>query len=328
MSDPNRLKHSPVLAALDFDSSLANTLELAAILAEKTHSTLVLLHAVREWSQIAAASMEQSMAIPVGDVIAANVQAEIEDARKQLDDLAAPLRHSLVVDVRVVTGVPAQLIGAEAVILQAQAIVMGSPVDSWRRKEHRLSTLLSVMHDAPCPVIVVSSEGLPKKLPSIAIADDLTAWSRPAVAAGFYLAEAFDIPHVYHIHVNPLQRERFAQALRKYAARQGTIVRPDAAADFFKDLEHDLSKQLRERAEDQSVWYPEREGKYTASVLHGPVLEAIETAISKDQGWNAGMIVFGQHRNFHRHPFRAGNIPFGEMARLGKTAVVVPPDAA
>lgn len=328
MADPKRLKHTPVVAAIDFDSSLANTLKAAVDFARRSHSKVVLLHAVRDWSQITTASLEESMGIPVGDVIAANVQTELEEARAQLDDLAAKYRKDVVIDVRVVAGVPSQIIIAESVILQAQLVVMGSPVDSWRRKEHRLSTLLAVLHECPCPVLVVSSKAVPDQVHAVAIADDLTPWSRPALSMGLYFAEALDAPHVYHIHVNPLHRNRFGQALRRYAARQGTTIRAEAAADFFKALDHDLSGQLRNRADEETIWYPEREGKYTASVLHGPVIDAIEEAISKEQGWDAGLVVFGQHRNFHRRPFRAGNIPFGEMARLGKLALVVPPDAA
>ena len=328
MSDPKRLKHNPVVAAVDFDSSLANTVKVASELARRSQSKLILLHAVREWSTYTTSTLEGNMGLPLGDVMAANLQTEIEDARQQLNDLAAPLRNDISVELKVVAGIPNQVVVAEAVLVQAQVLVLGSPVDSWRRKEHRLSTLLSVLNEAPCPVLVVGSAPLDDKIQAVAIADDLTPWSKPAVTAAFYFAEALDAPHVYHLHVNPLQRERFAQALRRYAQRQGTHVRPESANEFFKELEHDLSMQLRERAGEETVWYPDREGRYTASVLHGPVIDTIETAISKDQGWNAGLIVFGQHRTFHRKPFRAGNVPFGEMARLGKLALIVPPEAA
>ena len=328
MSDPKRLKHSPIVVAVDFDSSLANAIKVAGELARRSRSKLILLHAVREWSTYTTSSLEGNMSLPLGEVMAANLQTEIEDARQQLNDTAAALRKDLQVEIKVVAGIPNQVIVAEAVLTQAQVLILGSPVDSWRRKEHRLSTLLSVLSEAPCPVLVVGSEPLDEKIEAVAIADDLTPWSKSAVTAAFYFAEAMDAPHVYHLHVNPLQRERFAQALRRYAMRQGTQVRPEAASEFFKDLEHDLSLQLRERAGEETVWFPEREGRYTASVLHGPVLDTIESAISKDQGWNAGLIVFGQHRSFHRRPFRAGNVPFSEMARLGKLALIVPPEAA
>lgn len=328
MSDPKRLKHTPVIAAVDFDSSLGNVVSVAAGIARRSQSKLILLHAVREWSGYVTSSVEGNMNLPLGDVMAANLQAEIEEARSQLHDVAKGLKGDLSVEIRVVAGISNQVIIAEAVLSQAQILVLGSPADSWRRKEHRLTTLLSVLHESPCPVLVVGSGKVDEKIQAVAIADDLTPWSKPAVHAGFYFAEALDATHVYHLHVNPLQRERFAQALRRYASRRGTHVRPEAAADFFKDLEHDLSLQLRERAGEETTWYPEREGHYTASVLHGPVLDTIENAISKDEGWDAGLIVFGQHRSFHRKPFRAGNVPFAEMARLGKMALIVPPEAA
>lgn len=328
MSDPKRLKHTPVVAAVDFDSAMANTVRVAAEIARRSHSKLILLHSVREWSGYVTSSIEGNMNLPLGDVMAANLQAEIEDARQQLQDVAKGIKGDLSVEIRVVAGISNQVIVAEAVLSQAQILVLGSPEDSWRRKEHRLTTLLSVLHEAPCPVLVVGSGKIDEKIQAVAIADDLTPWSRSAVRTGFYFAEALDASHVYHMHVNPLQRERFAAALRRYASRQGTHVRPEAASEFFKDLEHDISLQLRERASDETMWYPEREGHYTASVLHGPVLDTIETAISKEQGWDAGLIVFGQHRSFHRKPFRAGNVPFGEMARLGKIALIVPPEAA
>lgn len=328
MQDSKRLKHTPVVAAIDFDASLANVVSVASDIARRSKAKLILVHAVREWGGYMTSSIEGNMNMPLGDIMSANLQAEMEDAKQQLNEIAAPLRNDITIETRVVAGLPNRVIAAEAILSQSQVLVIGSPTESWRRKEHRLTTLLSILDEAPCPVLVVGSGKLEKKIESVAIADDLTPWSLPAVRNGFYFAEAIEAPHVFHVHVNPLHRDRFAEALRRYASRHGTHVRAEAAADFFKDLDHDISQQLRERAGEETVWYPNREGHYTASVLHGPVLDTIEEAISAERGWNAGLVVFGQHRSFHRRPFRAGNVPFSEMARLGKLALIVPPETA
>lgn len=328
MPDSKRLKHTPIVAAIDFDASLANVVVIATNLAKRSRSKLILLHAVREWGGYMTASVEGNMNMPLGDIMSANLQAEMEDAHQQLNDIAAPLRKDVTVEIKVIAGLPNRVIAAETVLNQAQVLVIGSPAESWHRKEHRLTTLLSLLDEAPCPIMVVGSGPITTKIDAVAIADDLTPWSMPALRNGFYFAETMDVPHVYHIHVNPIHRDRFSQALRRYASRHGTHIRPEAATDFFKDLDHDISMQLRERADEESVWYPKREGHYTASVLHGSVLDSIEEAISADHGWNAGLVVFGQHRSFHRRPFRAGNVPFSEMARLGKLALIVPPEAA
>jgi len=137
-----------ILVPVDFSDHTPAVLEWGAHLAEEHASRLVLLHAYHlpvEFQQLEGAYLPPDFWSGVRD-----------EAQRQLDELAAPLREQgLEVDTVVCEGYAATVITEEASLRQADLIVIGTRGLSGLKHLLLGSIAERVVQKAPCPVLTV-----------------------------------------------------------------------------------------------------------------------------------------------------------------------------
>ncbi len=138
-----------IVAALDFSTVTDRVFEIAAGLADSLRARIVLLHVVQpsELSGAGAGSAEDAESVvATGEQQATRRMARYE-RRMQLDKLNG--------SVILLRGSPAPQIVEHAVKLHAGLLVLGSHGAAGVSGRLVGDTLESILHKAPCPVVVV-----------------------------------------------------------------------------------------------------------------------------------------------------------------------------
>jgi nucleotide-binding universal stress UspA family protein len=224
-----------------------------------------------------------------------------------------------------VEGDPIRTLINEAVRLRANLILTANNLKSDGFFPLGLSTSISLMHDAPLPVMVLGKTNITfsQKPFKILIADDLTEGSSEAAQKAFEFASLIPGSKIRQVHVHGDLRE----TLR----------------DTWRDMRSKLPFFDSQEAHPDSYWIQEHEARLTHLKRHGlPWRRRAETAgvqiendirmgaVEKElaqsiQDFKPDIVFFGRHRLLKTRPFLIGRVPGRIMLKDQYTVVLIPP---
>ena len=229
----------------------------------------------------------------------------------------------------VVSGDTADAIIAYAKLHRANLIVTTAGPRNYRFVPTALSTSMTLMAEAPLPVLIMSQERrVDFKAPSfrLMLADDLEPSTSEAARRTFELAAHLDGSVVRHLHVHgdfrELIRDSWLDWTSRYPALTSGAESPEALldAEYHARLDKLAAQGLpyRDRAIEAGV-------TVQTDVRLGRVQEQIDDAIKE---FDPHLLVFGRHRLFRTRPFLMGRMPTHAMLAGRRSVLLVPPAEA
>jgi nucleotide-binding universal stress UspA family protein len=183
------------------------------------------------------------------------------------------------------------------------------------------SSAVSLIMESPVPVMVLNEEAWPDFEADplrMLLADDLS--DSGAAAVDFATSFALGLPRVafYHTHV-----ESYADVSRPGRGKspdEPESLRP-LTPEFIEHLHREAEQRMRQRSGESASRMESRGGRYRIELLSGHVADEIEKSANAAR---ADLVVFGQHKVFHRKPLHVGQVPFRAMLQQSRAVVVVP----
>jgi nucleotide-binding universal stress UspA family protein len=313
----------PILVAVNLDESAQSVLTAARQWALRLKRPIKLMHVCDYW-----VGRTWANDLMLGGAVLSNIAESAEEeainaAKKSLDVMAKNFLQGVETFIDVVVGFSDEAIRAQAVTSHAACIMVGGTHAEYRFVPKGLSTVLSLLSESSCPVVVIPKgwKGHFDQAVRILVGDDLTAQSETAVHAGYALAANFGAQtQVLHCHVNQMTKEALTSALSTASAAAHA---PESALnrdDIWQAAQQSLEKRLSLRAMDQRIKIAKQGGHVQDLLLNGDASELLlKTANDKD----AHLLVFGRHRTWRQKPFSVGHLPFHSMLKSGKPIVVV-----
>jgi nucleotide-binding universal stress UspA family protein len=303
-----------ILVSITLDDAGAANLISAAQIAKRTGLKLEVLHVSEYWVGRTWPT-EMSFGGPMADILTTVEDDSVRNATAHLKDLIKKNLPEMDATATVLLGYPAESIRAHAVSVAAEMIVVGGTADDYRFIPKGLSTLLSLMSDAPCPVLV-----LPKDKPTawdhtdltVIFADDLQPQSENAALIAYEWATALGNTKLIHVHSNQMYKKDLNLALASAAASSHT---PPGAVDIdviWNMAMKSMEEKLKTRAPGRKPLLEARGGSVETTIVQGSPSESI-LALAKSE--NADLVIFGRHRTWRRKPFAIGQLPFHAMLR-------------
>lgn len=253
----------------------------------------------------------------------------ILERRKLLSELVATTRLRARAHGEVVSGDPAEAVIAYARLHRANLIVTACSSTSYRMIPKGFSTALSLMADAPLPVLVTSRErplDFRGASLSLLFCDDLQPSTNEAALRTFELAWRLGRARVRQVHVHGDFREMVKDSWADLAARNPALVREHDSPESFLSREYEermsalkargLPYRQRAEAGGATVEIDVRTGS-----VHDEIHEATEAA-------DPDLLVFGRHKFFRSRPFLVGRMSFRAMLHEQRSVLIVPPSEA
>ncbi len=253
----------------------------------------------------------------------------ILERRKLLSEVVSSTRLHARAHGEVISGDPAEAVVAYARLHRANMIVTACSSSSYRMIPKGFSTALSLMADAPLPVLVTSRErplDFRSASLSILFCDDLQPSTHEAALRCFELAWRLGRSRVRQVHVHGDFREMVKDSWSDMAAHNPALAREHDSPESFlsREYEERLSTlkgrgmPYRQRAEDAGV-------KIEVDVRTGKVHDEIhEATLAADPD----LLVFGRHKFFRARPFLVGRMSFRAMLHEQRSVLMVPPSEA
>jgi nucleotide-binding universal stress UspA family protein len=310
-----------IIVPVNLDETCAATLKSAAQISKRTGLKLEVLHVSEYWVGRTWPT-EMMLGGPMAGIITSVEDDSIEVATTTLKELVKKNLPGQDVPCTVLLGYPAESIRAHAVTVGADLIVLGGTADDYRFVPKGLSTLLSLMADAPCPVLVIPKGKVvnweTKDLNAI-FADDLQPQTESAAEIAYEWATAFGKTKLTHAHSNQMSKEDLKAALTSAAAAAHT---PPGAMDVdvvWNSAMKSMDEALKDRAPGRRKWLESRGGSVQYKVVQGAPVESILKLADETK---ADLMIFGRHRTWRRKPFAIGQLPFHSMLRSQRPVLI------
>ena len=254
----------------------------------------------------------------------------VKEREEALADIIKKLAHNHGVSATgsVRSGGAAVNLISEAVSRHANLLLSGYDSEAFRTGASGFTTTLTLMHDAPLPVLAVPHArtiDFSKQNFRVLVADDLLDGTQEAARKAYELASSLPGSHLRHVHVYGDLQEKITRTWKSLVKRPGihTEEAPatnedEAIALEFKARKDRLSRQaypFTQLAEEQEV-------KVEYDLRSGSVDTELQVAI-KD--CNPDIAVFGRHHLLHKRPLLIGRVPFRAMLHSGCGVLMVPP---
>ena len=315
-----------VVLAVRADEGAQSLVDAAMQLCRRTGMKLRIVQVAEYWI---GRSWPRELTIegPLAEAVDAVEGESIRMAEKHLRKMAESAGRGLEVETNVLSGNASECIIADALANRASLIITGAGRGSHRFVPRGMSTALSLMADAPIPVLVIQ-EGCRPKFDMdgqvVLIADDLSEHSERAVLTGFDLATALGKTKVKHVHVNAISEENLRVALEGVAsASRSGQVRGISAGEIHELALKTLDAKLRQRAAGMKAVLEASSSEVSCHLRSGDVIDELNKAAEETK---ADFVVFGRHRAFRRKPFLIGQVPFYAMLSPDRPVLVVPAD--
>jgi nucleotide-binding universal stress UspA family protein len=259
---------------------------------------------------------------PMGGLVSAVEDETLEVARSRLRDLVKNNLEGLPVHSEVLLGYPAESIRAHAVTIGAELMILGGAAEDYKFVPRGLSTVLGLMADAPCPVLVLPRGNLgnwDKKPIHALLADDLQPESDNGILVAYEIVAALGQTNLTHAHVNQMTQDDLKAALTTAAAAAHT---PEGAMDVdtvWSAAMTSIKDKLGARAPGRKHLIEARGGKVTTTLLQGDPTEAIMKLATDSK---ADLMIFGRHRTWRRKPFAVGQMPFHSMLSAHRPVLI------
>lgn len=310
-----------ILVPVNLDESSGPLLKAAGQISKRTGLTINVVHVSEYWVGRTWPT-EMMLGGPMGGLVSAIEDETMEVAHSRLQELVKANLPGVEVGTEVLLGYPAESIRAHAVTIGAELIILGGAAEDYKYVPRGLSTVLGLMAEAPCPVLVLP-RGNPgawdKKTLKAVLADDLQPESDNGVLVAYEWASALGDTELTHVHVNQLTKEDLKEALTSAAAAAHT---PEGALDVdtvWTAAMKSVETKLSQRAPGRAHLVEARGGKVETSVMQG---DPVETILKEAEDRKADLMIFGRHRTWRRKPFAVGQLPFHSMLRSRRPVLI------
>ena len=310
-----------ILVPVNLDDSSSPLLKAAGQISKRTGLAVHVVHVSEYWVGRTWPT-EMMLGGPMGGLVSAVEDETMEVAHSRLKELVKTNLSGLHVNTEVLLGYPAESIRAHAVTIGAELIILGGATDDYKYIPRGLSTVLGLMADAPCPVLVLpqGNPGIWDKKPLKAVlADDLQPESDNGVLVAYEWVSALGDTELNHVHVNQLTKDDLKDALTSAAAAAHT---PEGALDLetvWNAAMKSIETKLAERAPGRKHLVEARGGKVKTTLMQG---EPVESILKLAEDTKADLMIFGRHRTWRKKPFAVGQLPFHSMLRSRKPVLI------
>jgi nucleotide-binding universal stress UspA family protein len=302
-----------VLVAVNFNEQSKTLVETAVAICERSGLGIRLLHVLAP-PPPAVWYGEITAGLKLADLAEAELEISRNEALFQLEQLAKNVPSGLDIGFSIITDNIDEGILTEAKNKNAKLLICGSAGSSYRFVPKSMSTVLSLMANAPIPVLVLN-ESSPHPFPQhrlkLLVLDDLSEETAHLFRGNFRFLKDVQEIAVLHVHISGLSRTSLAAALTaaNVAGRNGVNLESEVG-DLFTIIQdksltrlRDRSTYLRHSAEGGKI-------RYEAKVEYGNLHEVIDHLIDSFQ---PDILCFGKHKSFHRKPFAIGQLAYSSM---------------
>lgn len=319
-----------LIVAVNFNGMATQLVELARAMSTRTGLGLRLVHVVEPTLRdVYPGSIDVTGALrDAADEIDEQNLARAKEQLFQMErDLLGDRPPSASpVERCVLMGQPAEALMADATLNHAALILCGAMATPLPITPTGMSTALTLMSQAPCPVMVTTpqcSHNLSSGPIRMIIADDLYPSSLSAVVTGLDLARALGQSEVLHLTVSSLTQGWIRETLETLRQKAGGAPRPEGGLEAaFVSHRTNLEERLRQRAPEHVSLLATKNGSYKTAVVQGRnIAEDIRQA-AKDFG--AALVIYGRHQTLHRTPLALGKIPWHQMLQGDRLIMVAP----
>ena len=310
-----------ILVPVNLDDTSGPLLKAAGQIAKRTGLGLEVIHVSEYWVGRTWPT-EMMLGGPMGGLVSAVEDETMDVAASRLRELVKKNLPGIDVKSEVLLGYAAESIRAHAVTIHAEMIILGGAADDYRYVPSGMSTVLGLMGDSPCPVLVLPrsnpGEWDKPKLTAI-LADDLQPQSDSSAIVGYEWAAALGETKLTHAHVNQMSKDDLKDALTSAAAAAHT---PEGSMDVdtvWTAAMKSIEDKLKTRAPGRKPLLEARGGTVTTMLIQGEPVEAI---LKLAEDTKADLMIFGRHRTWRRKPFAIGQLPFHSMLRSKRPVLI------
>jgi nucleotide-binding universal stress UspA family protein len=312
---------SKILVPVNLDASSGALLKAAGQIAKRTGMGLSVVHVSEYWVGRSWPT-EMMLGGPMGGLVTSVENDAMDVAKERLQKLVKENLPGVEVQSQVLLGYPAEAIRAHALTTHAALIVIGGAAEDYKYVPRGLSTVLALMADPPCPVMVLPKGAAgnweTKNLKAV-LADDLKPESDNGVIVAYEFIAALGTTDLVHAHVNQMTKESLKEAIISAAAAAHT---PEGAVDLdtvWKAAINSMEEKLRLRAPGRKHLVEARGGKVETKLTHGDPVDGILNLAAETK---ADLLVFGRHRTWRRKPFAIGQLPFHSMLKSRRPVLI------
>ncbi len=218
-----------------------------------------------------------------------------------------------------------QVLIADAVSANSSAIMTACNIESYHLMPSGFSMALTLMHEAPLPVIVVSKEARLDFTDSdfkILVADDLLDSNREVVRKAYELASAVNSGHVRHVHVHGDFREMMRDTWMDVVEKNKFLKAGNDTPDSLWAKEYNLRlEKMKKQGEPFSGAAEENGVDIKFDIRTGKVADEVHSVIEE---FKPNLIFYGRHKFWRAKPFLIGRMPFRSMLQEKKPVMMIP----
>jgi nucleotide-binding universal stress UspA family protein len=302
-----------VIVALNFNSQSKVLVDTAVGMCQRSGWGLRLLHVVTPPPSVVWYG-EITPGLRLADLAEAELEISKNEAKFKLEQIAKGVPANIDVSVSVVADDVAEGVLTETKSKEAKLLVCGSIGGSYRFVPKSMSTLLSLMAQAPIPVLVLNDaapHAFPQDRLKIIVLDDLSEETAHIFHGNFkFLSHVKEID-VLHVHVSGLNKATLAAALTaaNAASRNGVNLEVEVD-DLFSSMQDKAIKRLQERSADLRTDSENRKIHYKTQIEYGNIHDAIDRLT---KAFQPDILCFGKHSSIRHKPFALGQVPYSSM---------------
>jgi nucleotide-binding universal stress UspA family protein len=307
--------HKKILVATSFDEHLEALLQSAEHLSHLTGASVRLLHVCDPWAKSFLSSVADAGAT---DLVDALKKEAMRIAANRLDSISRSFSKDVKVETKVVSGDVAKLIADDAKESGCGMILVGASKAGVSGTIQGFSSAISLVMESSVPIMVVNKEAMfdPKqKGPTLLACDDFTEVAGAALEVGFSLASSIKGSTLVHLHV-----ESYGE-LPSHVKLRDSKTNSSITPEQLEHLNRVVESKMIERASDWPARLESKGSRYEMQIVTGNVPDEIERSAVASR---ADIVLFGQHKVFHRKSMHVGKVPYKVMLDQNRPVIVVP----
>lgn len=249
-----------------------------------------------------------------------------EERKDRLRTIIEKIDPAVKVEGHVLHGDGPRVLISDAVSTQSSAIMIACNVESYHLMPSGFSMALTLMHESPMPVIVVSKDAridFAKDDFRILVTDDLLDSSRETARRAYELAASINRSHVRHLHVHGDFRELLRDTWMDVVERNPALKSGSDTPESVWMSEYNLRLDKMKKQGEPFTGAAEENGVCVEfDVRTGKVADEVHAVV---EDYKPDLIFYGRHKFWRAKPFLIGRMPFRSMLQEQKPVVIVPP---